>query len=227
MQPWWSYKTFKNIKYKSYRDQTIEWCCNLTWFCVQCGRWVCGDPHDQSPPLPHWKGWVGFLQPSTRAPAALTSRSSVRPTKLQDEVRLLDLRQGQDRSGADREHRGPEGLLGERRMGHHQCCGNLQHKEIRLLSWDLPDITYFFIIRRLPLFYTINLIIPCLLISCLTVLCSTCRQTAERRSRCVFPSSFPSLFSCCSSPKSFPRRLWSFHWLESTCSSPWSLSPSL
>uniref|UniRef100_A0A4X2KRE2 Cholinergic receptor nicotinic alpha 2 subunit n=1 Tax=Vombatus ursinus TaxID=29139 RepID=A0A4X2KRE2_VOMUR len=33
-----------------------------------------------------------------------------------------------------------------------------------------PDITYFFIIRRLPLFYTINLIIPCLLISCLTVL---------------------------------------------------------
>ncbi|XP_046887453.1 neuronal acetylcholine receptor subunit alpha-2a isoform X2 [Hypomesus transpacificus] len=33
-----------------------------------------------------------------------------------------------------------------------------------------PDITYFFMIRRLPLFYTINLIIPCLLISCLTVL---------------------------------------------------------
>ncbi|XP_051868651.1 neuronal acetylcholine receptor subunit alpha-4 isoform X2 [Pristis pectinata] len=32
------------------------------------------------------------------------------------------------------------------------------------------DITYSFIIRRLPLFYTINLIIPCLLISCLTVL---------------------------------------------------------
>ncbi|ROL42828.1 Neuronal acetylcholine receptor subunit alpha-2 [Anabarilius grahami] len=33
-----------------------------------------------------------------------------------------------------------------------------------------PDITYFFVIRRLPLFYTINLIIPCLLISFLTVL---------------------------------------------------------
>uniref|UniRef100_A0A665T0V0 Cholinergic receptor nicotinic alpha 2 subunit n=1 Tax=Echeneis naucrates TaxID=173247 RepID=A0A665T0V0_ECHNA len=33
-----------------------------------------------------------------------------------------------------------------------------------------PDITYYFVIRRLPLFYTVNLIIPCLLISCLTVL---------------------------------------------------------
>uniref|UniRef100_A0A4W3GYK5 Cholinergic receptor, nicotinic, alpha 4b n=1 Tax=Callorhinchus milii TaxID=7868 RepID=A0A4W3GYK5_CALMI len=32
------------------------------------------------------------------------------------------------------------------------------------------DITYSFFIKRLPLFYTINLIIPCLLISCLTVL---------------------------------------------------------
>ncbi|XP_051558328.1 neuronal acetylcholine receptor subunit alpha-6 [Myxocyprinus asiaticus] len=33
-----------------------------------------------------------------------------------------------------------------------------------------PDITYSFYIRRLPLFYTINLIIPCLLISFLTIL---------------------------------------------------------
>ncbi|MGH0142222.1 UNVERIFIED_CONTAM: hypothetical protein FKN15_019862 [Acipenser sinensis] len=33
-----------------------------------------------------------------------------------------------------------------------------------------PDITYSFYIRRLPLFYTVNLIIPCLLISFLTVL---------------------------------------------------------
>uniref|UniRef100_A0A8C5LKQ3 Cholinergic receptor, nicotinic, alpha polypeptide 3 n=2 Tax=Jaculus jaculus TaxID=51337 RepID=A0A8C5LKQ3_JACJA len=33
-----------------------------------------------------------------------------------------------------------------------------------------PDITYSLYIRRLPLFYTVNLIIPCLLISFLTVL---------------------------------------------------------
>ncbi|XP_078251066.1 neuronal acetylcholine receptor subunit alpha-3-like [Rhinoraja longicauda] len=33
-----------------------------------------------------------------------------------------------------------------------------------------PDITYSFYIRRLPLFYTINLIIPCLLLSFLTIL---------------------------------------------------------
>ncbi|KAM5264131.1 neuronal acetylcholine receptor subunit alpha-2 [Ctenodactylus gundi] len=33
-----------------------------------------------------------------------------------------------------------------------------------------PDVTFYFVIRRLPLFYTINLIVPCLLISCLTVL---------------------------------------------------------
>ena len=32
-----------------------------------------------------------------------------------------------------------------------------------------PDVTYSFYIRRLPLFYTVNLIIPCLLISFLTV----------------------------------------------------------
>ncbi|XP_058860046.1 neuronal acetylcholine receptor subunit alpha-4-like isoform X1 [Acipenser ruthenus] len=41
----------------------------------------------------------------------------------------------------------------------YECCAEIY-----------PDITYSFIIRRLPLFYTINLIIPCLLISCLTVL---------------------------------------------------------
>ena len=41
----------------------------------------------------------------------------------------------------------------------YECCAEVY-----------SDITYAFIIRRLPLFYTINLIIPCLLISCLTVL---------------------------------------------------------
>lgn len=41
----------------------------------------------------------------------------------------------------------------------YECCAEVY-----------PDITYAFIIRRLPLFYTVNLIIPCLLLSCLTVL---------------------------------------------------------
>ncbi|KAJ8779141.1 hypothetical protein J1605_012992 [Eschrichtius robustus] len=41
----------------------------------------------------------------------------------------------------------------------YECCAEVY-----------PDITYAFVIRRLPLFYTVNLIIPCLLISCLTVL---------------------------------------------------------
>ncbi|XP_053430687.1 neuronal acetylcholine receptor subunit alpha-4 [Nycticebus coucang] len=41
----------------------------------------------------------------------------------------------------------------------YECCAEIY-----------PDITYAFVIRRLPLFYTVNLIIPCLLISCLTVL---------------------------------------------------------
>ncbi|XP_063170248.1 neuronal acetylcholine receptor subunit alpha-3 [Candoia aspera] len=41
----------------------------------------------------------------------------------------------------------------------YNCCEDLY-----------PDITYSLYIRRLPLFYTINMIIPCLLISFLTVL---------------------------------------------------------
>ncbi|KAG8513258.1 LOW QUALITY PROTEIN: Neuronal acetylcholine receptor subunit alpha-4, partial [Galemys pyrenaicus] len=41
----------------------------------------------------------------------------------------------------------------------YECCAEVY-----------PDITYAFVIRRLPLFYTVNLLVPCLLISCLTVL---------------------------------------------------------
>ncbi|XP_078413642.1 neuronal acetylcholine receptor subunit alpha-2-like [Cetorhinus maximus] len=50
------------------------------------------------------------------------------------------------------------------------AVGIYNSKKYDCCSEVYVDITYSFIIRRLPLFYTINLIIPCLLISCLTVL---------------------------------------------------------
>ncbi|XP_075454732.1 neuronal acetylcholine receptor subunit alpha-2 isoform X1 [Ascaphus truei] len=50
------------------------------------------------------------------------------------------------------------------------AVGTYNTKKYDCCTEIYPDITYYFIIRRLPLFYTINLIIPCLLISCLTVL---------------------------------------------------------
>ncbi|KAI4882042.1 hypothetical protein NFI96_012517, partial [Prochilodus magdalenae] len=50
------------------------------------------------------------------------------------------------------------------------AVGQYNTKKYECCTEIYPDITYSFIIRRLPLFYTINLIIPCLLISCLTVL---------------------------------------------------------
>ncbi|XP_051528058.1 neuronal acetylcholine receptor subunit alpha-2-like [Myxocyprinus asiaticus] len=50
------------------------------------------------------------------------------------------------------------------------AVGTYNIKKYECCTEIYPDITYYFIIRRLPLFYTINLIIPCLLISCLTVL---------------------------------------------------------
>ncbi|KAL4646234.1 neuronal acetylcholine receptor subunit alpha-4-like [Arapaima gigas] len=51
-----------------------------------------------------------------------------------------------------------------------KAVGTYNNKKYECCVEIYPDITYSFIIRRLPLFYTINLIIPCLLISCLTVL---------------------------------------------------------
>uniref|UniRef100_A0A8C7Z8T4 Cholinergic receptor, nicotinic, alpha 4b n=1 Tax=Oryzias sinensis TaxID=183150 RepID=A0A8C7Z8T4_9TELE len=50
------------------------------------------------------------------------------------------------------------------------AVGKYNTKKYECCAEIYADITYYFIIRRLPLFYTINLIIPCLLISCLTVL---------------------------------------------------------
>ncbi|XP_072918335.1 neuronal acetylcholine receptor subunit alpha-2-like [Hemitrygon akajei] len=50
------------------------------------------------------------------------------------------------------------------------AVGNYNIKKYECCAEVYSDITYSFIIRRLPLFYTINLIVPCLLISFLTVL---------------------------------------------------------
>ncbi|XP_077580994.1 neuronal acetylcholine receptor subunit alpha-4-like isoform X1 [Stigmatopora nigra] len=50
------------------------------------------------------------------------------------------------------------------------AVGKYNTKKYECCTEIYADITYYFIIRRLPLFYTINLIIPCLLISFLTVL---------------------------------------------------------
>nr|XP_003479724.2 neuronal acetylcholine receptor subunit alpha-2 isoform X2 [Cavia porcellus] len=50
------------------------------------------------------------------------------------------------------------------------ATGTYNSKKYDCCAEIYPDVTFYFVIRRLPLFYTINLIIPCLLISCLTVL---------------------------------------------------------
>ncbi|XP_049722480.1 neuronal acetylcholine receptor subunit alpha-2 isoform X4 [Elephas maximus indicus] len=50
------------------------------------------------------------------------------------------------------------------------ATGTYNSKKYDCCAEIYPDVTYYFVIRRLPLFYTINLIIPCLLISCLTML---------------------------------------------------------
>ncbi|XP_032186740.1 neuronal acetylcholine receptor subunit alpha-2 [Mustela erminea] len=50
------------------------------------------------------------------------------------------------------------------------ATGTYNTKKYDCCAEIYPDVTYYFVIRRLPLFYTINLIIPCLLLSCLTVL---------------------------------------------------------
>ncbi|XP_055507894.1 neuronal acetylcholine receptor subunit alpha-2-like [Leucoraja erinacea] len=50
------------------------------------------------------------------------------------------------------------------------AIGNYNIKKYECCVEEYSDITYSILIRRLPLFYTINLIVPCLLISFLTML---------------------------------------------------------
>lgn len=72
------------------------------------------------------------------------------------------------------------------------AVGKYNTKKYECCTEIYADITYYFIIRRLPLFYTINLIIPCLLISCLTVLVFYLLRNVERRSPCVSRCYCPS-----------------------------------
>ncbi|XP_027405783.1 neuronal acetylcholine receptor subunit alpha-2 isoform X2 [Bos indicus x Bos taurus] len=105
---------------------------------VLYNKWgVCGDPHDQGPPLllgPAALGTACHLQELLQHRRHLLP---LRPAELQDEVWLLVVRQGQDRPGADGADGGPEGLLGERRVGHRQRHRHLQHQEVRLLRRGL------------------------------------------------------------------------------------------
>ncbi|NXO65720.1 ACHA2 protein, partial [Phainopepla nitens] len=50
------------------------------------------------------------------------------------------------------------------------AVGTYNSKKYDCCTEIYPDTPFYFVTRRLPLFYTINLIVPCLLISCLTVL---------------------------------------------------------
>uniref|UniRef100_A0A8B9IB55 Cholinergic receptor nicotinic beta 2 subunit n=2 Tax=Anser brachyrhynchus TaxID=132585 RepID=A0A8B9IB55_9AVES len=50
------------------------------------------------------------------------------------------------------------------------AIGTYNSKKYDCCTEIYPDITFFFVIRRLPLFYTINLIIPCILITSLAIL---------------------------------------------------------
>ncbi|CAB1434674.1 unnamed protein product [Pleuronectes platessa] len=68
------------------------------------------------------------------------------------------------------------GLLVERRVGHSERRGHLQQK-YDCCHESSPDITYYFVIR--PLFYTINLIIPCLTVL-VFYLPSNCGRLTDR-----------------------------------------------
>ena len=107
----------------------------------------------------------------------------------------------------------------------------------------LTDITFILTMRRKTLFYTVNLIIPCVGISFLTVLVfylpadsgekesrgediENCQTEHYCRSHSASPSSSPSLSSSSFWPRSFLPPPWPSLCSASTSSSPCSSSPS-
>ncbi|GIY32392.1 hypothetical protein CEXT_266931 [Caerostris extrusa] len=70
-----------------------------------------------------------------------------------------------------RAHRnGPERVLPECGVGHHGGASPEEGATLHVLHGALPDITFNITLRRKTLFYTVNLIIPCVGISGLSVL---------------------------------------------------------
>lgn len=104
---------------------------------VQCWRRLCSNPPDEGASIPrrsHQVDAASHLQVLVQHRRHLLP---VRPAELQDEVWLMDLRPRQDRPDQHGQQRGPDGLLGEWRVGHRQRRGQVQHQEVRVLHRDL------------------------------------------------------------------------------------------
>ncbi|XP_046279270.1 neuronal acetylcholine receptor subunit alpha-2-like isoform X3 [Marmota monax] len=134
-------------------------------------RWgVCGDPHDHSAPLLH--GHCALV-----APDIYRSSCSIDVTFFPFNQQNCKIKSGswtydkakiylepmeQTVDLKDYWESGEWAII--------NATGTYNSKKYDCCAEIYPDITYAFVIHRLPLFYTINLIIPCLLISCLTML---------------------------------------------------------
>lgn len=90
---------------------------------LQCSRRFPGGRQNESSASLQW--WC-YLDPSGHIQELLQDWRHLLPLrlpKLHHEVRLLDIRQGQDRSGANWLNHQPQGLLGERRVDDHRRPG--------------------------------------------------------------------------------------------------------
>lgn len=135
---WSIYLEYKRCLSVLFCEAHLKMC--LVFFCldlVQCWRGLCCDSPDKGPAVlwrPDKMDAPGHLQIFLQHRCHLFP---VWPTKLQNEVRLVDLRPCQNRSGQHGEWCGPDGLLGEWGVGYCQCSGQVQYQKIRVLHGDL------------------------------------------------------------------------------------------